>query len=87
MVNKVSNSDSLDHSNVYLVFLLFIGYLYFSVVAMIYFYLVMTGIWSIKIILTMGGQIPVKSYTLAFLSAVFDGLLLFYFAGMVVSQL
>mgnify|MGYP003559591413 CR=1 FL=1 len=54
---------------------------------MIYFYLVMAAIWSIKIILTMGGQIPVKSHTLAFLSAVFDGLLLFYFAGMAVNQL
>lgn len=54
---------------------------------MIYFYLVMTGIWSIKIILTMGDQIPVESHTLAFISGVFDGLLLFYFAGMAVSQL
>lgn len=87
MVNEVSNSDSLVHSNVYRVFLLFIGDGYLGVVAMIYFYLIMTGIWSIKIILTIGAQIPVKSHTLAFISAVFDGLLLFYFAGMAVNQL
>ena len=54
---------------------------------MIYFYLVMAAIWSIKIILTMGGQIPVKSHTLAFFSALLDATLIIYFAGMAVNQL
>ena len=87
MVNEISDFDCLVHSDVRCVFFLLFGYWCLSVVAMIYFYLVMTGICGVKIILKMGDGVSIKSHGLAFFSALLDAILIFYFAGMAVSQL